>query len=528
MQFSSGLKTRVFLAGLTLSGCALLLGLSGCKPSAEKRAARQALLNTKVEKMIGKTQMLQADNQTDQALQILDSGLNDPTYKAFAPRLFARKIELFLFQNRDQEAARAILDAWKNAPDRARAVFGTLNTYYGQQKRFQEVRPWCQKLLAGNVGLPKELKSQVWEWQLSAALSLSDTESANCALDDLVTNLKPEDAVPVIQQKLAELINAGHYAIALSLIRHVEAKTASMPLYRPVCAVLVLRCRLSAKDWPHVPAAYEACIALLPDDQLLGVSRTVFTTLQKNSRRDIAEQLSHRVISQANVKTNSANYAARVWIDAGVTADKTVLPDRLNALLDAHVAPVQVGNLFDRYFYAMTEHLDIIRRLCTVGNRIVSACQDKETVNAIKVKILDGAFITDNFDLAVQMLEQGIPGKDKAWHDMSISKVKAHRALAQKKPREAVTYFRAFMDAWIASGQKEEYDPTSGIAYSSEWILGRNANRIATILDSIPDKPEAAKAQAEAKAYFKTALEKAASDPEALKLLKEETKGMGL
>jgi len=84
------------------------------------------------------------------------------------------------------------------------------------------------------------------------------------------------------------------------------------------------------------------------------------------------------------------------------------------------------------------------------------------------------------------------------------------------------------MNAWIASKQEEEFDPTTGIAYSREWILGRNAHRIAGILDSIPDKEEADKARAEAKDYFKEALKKAAKDPEALKLLKEETKDMGL
>ena len=84
------------------------------------------------------------------------------------------------------------------------------------------------------------------------------------------------------------------------------------------------------------------------------------------------------------------------------------------------------------------------------------------------------------------------------------------------------------MDCWINSKQEEEYDPTSGIAYSKEWILGRNANRIANILDSIPDKAEADKAREEAKNYFRTAIKKAAADAEATKLIKEETKDMGL
>jgi len=81
------------------------------------------------------------------------------------------------------------------------------------------------------------------------------------------------------------------------------------------------------------------------------------------------------------------------------------------------------------------------------------------------------------------------------------------------------------MNAWIASDQEEEFDPTSGIAYSREWILGRNAKRIGDILDTIPDKAEADKARAEAKEYFKTAIKKAENDPAALELLKKETEG---
>ena len=162
-----------------------------------------------------------------------------------------------------------------------------------------------------------------------------------------------------------------------------------------------------------------------------------------------------------------------------------------------------------------------------MGERILDVCQDENTVNNIKVKILDGAFIVENYDLAVQMLEKGIPGKDKMWHDMSLPKVKAHRALARNQPREAVQNFRAFMDCWLRSDQEEEYDPTSGIAYSREWILGRNANRIATILESIPDAAEAQKAREEARAYFRVAIQKAAPDAEATRLLREETKDMG-
>ena len=277
-----------------------------------------------------------------------------------------------------------------------------------------------------------------------------------------------------------------------------------------------------------IVAALNEGVVKWPDDQLLKMLRAVFPTLQKSKKTEIIEQTCKEVFSTATGKASSVNYVSRIWVESGVAANKKLLPERLDALLNAKVSPIQVGNLFDRYFYEMVADLDTIKKLCSLGERILAVCTDENTVNNVKVKVLDGAFITENYDLAVHMLEQGIPGKDKTWHEMSLPKVKAHRAMAQNKPREAVQYFRDFMNAWITSKQEEEFDPTSGIAYSREWILGRNANRIAGILDAVPDKDEADKARAEAKEYFRIAIQKASKDAEATKLLKEETKDMGL
>ena len=517
----------VIFSCLTLAGVSLFT-TSGCKPSSERLAIREALLNREIETLFEQIEGLLSENRTDEALQRVDQGLSNPAYAAHKTRFFTQKIDLLLAQNKEAETRELILQAWTKSPELARAVFGRVYNQYAGMKRHADIRLWCQKLLAPEIGLPVDLRSQVLNWQLSASLNMSDPESAKTDLEAMLASLIPEETVPLLQQAFGGLIDAGQYEFATSLIQYLEKKKISSPLYTQLFATLSLRCSIAQKDWPNMTPLFNACVDQLPDDALNKLLRTTFATLQKNNKPDLLQAFSKQVIFNAPDKKTAVHYASRIWVECGVSANKKLLTERLDALLTAKVSPVQVGNLFDRYFYEMTDDLEIIRSLCVLGERILSVCTDEATVNNIKVKILDGAFITDNFDLAVTMLEQGIPGKDKTWHDMSLPKVKAHRAMAQKKPREAVQYFRDFMNAWIASDQKEEFDPTSGIAYSREWILGRNANRIAGILDSIPDHVEADKARAEAKAYFKTALEKAASDAEALKLLKTETKSMGL
>ncbi len=514
----------VRVIGIILAG-ASLIGMPGCKPSSEKIAAREALLGHEIERTFESVQRLRGEERNSEALDMIESALANPKYAAHTARFFTEKIFVLLSQNNDGAARAAILDAWKKAPESARAVFGSVHNTYRQMNRHADIRTWCCDLRARETGLPADLLPQVLNWQLSASLALADGDLAQTDIDSVINGLPAEKAAPLLQQTLGSLIDSGQHPLASRLLQYLDTKNLKDVPYRHLLAALSLRAVLAAKNWDEAPAAFDACVAQLPDSTLYTLARTFFTSLQKNKRSDLIEQASKKMVFNAIGKTNAVNYAARIWVETGVAAHARVLPERLDALLNARISPVQIGNIFDRYFYEMADQLEIIGALCTVGERLLAVCSDENTINSVKVKILDGAFITENYDLAVSMLEKGIPGKDKAWHDMSLPKVKAHRAMAKNQPREAVSFFRAFMNAWLDSDQEEEFDPTSGIAYSREWILGRNAKRIAGILDTIPDKAEADKARTEAKGYFKTALEKAANDPAAIKLLQEETKG---
>lgn len=520
-------KATLICVGVVLTA-GFFLTQTGCKPSAEKQAMLEQRLNQEIDNLFASIQDLQAKGQLTEALALTETGLKNNRYAPQKARFFGQKIDLLLALDKDAAAADFVIAAWKTEPALAKSVFGKLYNYYLLKNSLAAALTWCKRLLDLGSALPADLRNQVLGWRLNSCLTMADQNAAKESIDDIVRLMKAEEGSPLLLQALGGLIDAGQHALAAAMISHISTKNPDEPAYQQLVAVLNIRHVLATGNWTQYPEALKACVAKLPDDQLLKLTRQIFGTLQKNNRKDLVEKSSETIIFSATAKTNSVNLASRLWVESGIANDKKLLPERLDALLRAKVSPVQVGNLFDRYFYEMVNDLDIIRSLCSLGERILTICNDETTVNNLKVKILDGAFIVENFDLAVQMLEQGIPGKDKLWHDMSLPKVKAHRALAQKNPREAVKYFREFMNCWINSKQEEEYDPTSGIAYSREWILGRNANRIANILDSIPDKAEADKAREEAKAYFRIAVKKAAADAEATKLIKEETKSMGL
>lgn len=516
-----------------VSVCALSLavGTPGCR-SKQSKAERQALLaealRQEVEAQFSAILDLQAQGQTEDAMKQLEQGFANKKYAAYRPRFFAQKVDLLLAQDKADEAGGLILKTWAKEPQLAQSVFGRIRAYHQEKQDHAAILAWCKQLLGMGKTLPAHLSAQVLDWQLSAATATDDPAAIAEAVSQIIAGLSPEKAVPLLQQVIQTMISAKKFDQVSGILACITThKNGTAQAYKDLAATSSLKCLIAQEAWDKVPEAFETCAAQLDDDALQKLLSQTATTLQKNQQLALLEKIGQRVIQTCASKEKSVGYAARIWVGIGMETNKGVLPERLTALLDAKVQAEQVAMLLEHYFYVFVEDRDTIKKLCVIGERTMNACTDKETKDSLKVKLMDGAFIVEDYDLVLQMLESGIPDKPKEWHDMSIPKVKAHRALAQNKPQDAIVFFREFMKVLDAVGPEEEHDPTTGVAYSKEWILGRNAHRIATIHESVSDTANAAKARAEAKALFAKALEKAEKDDDTLKQLKAEMKEMG-
>jgi hypothetical protein len=387
---------------------------------------------------------------------------------------------------------------------------------------FSGCKPSVEEQLAREAKL-----RQACESQLSTAATGKDLVALNAAIDKAHAKLKAEVSVPMVQQAIDRMISAGHYDAVEQTAAYISSKK-KLTHFQEMATATVLKNRIAAKRWEALPEAIMFCVNRLPEAVSVPLLRQSLDALKKNKQMDILEKTCPQVWRASANKPLIIRTATATWVDANVAKDKKLLPSSLEALLKEKIAPEQVGILFDRHFYNMIDDKEIVKQLCAVGSQILAMCKDESTIQSIKLKMLDGAFITENYDLAVEMLEKGIPGKDKEWHDTTIPKVKAHRALAKNKPLEAIENFRQFMTEWKNAKQTEEFDPSTGMAYSREWILGRNAVRISKIYASIPDAENQKKALVEADDYFKEALTKVDKNSEELKALTKEIKDAGL
>ena len=373
------------------------------------------------------------------------------------------------------------------------------------------------------ANIPDSMLANILSQRLAAAIGTEDPDIEKAAIDSIMTSIKDSTvAVKILEAHLGDLLRKKKFTEAMALASQLQSSASSDDNYKNLAALVNIQCVTGSQSWDKLKPVYAACIKQLPDKDLSRLMRHVFISLQKAKKNDLLKDCAKMGINSATGKQKSVDYAARKWTESLFSENKNSLPASLKELQKTTTSPSQIASIFDRFFYEVASDKKLIKELCAIGPELINKCSDENIANALKVKILDGAFIIEDYDLAVSMLEKGIPGKDEAWHAMSLPKVKAHRAQKQNKPRDAVKYYREFMDCWTNSEKEEEFDPTSGIAYSKEWILARNATRIAGILDSIPDKAEAAKARDEAKAYFKIAIEKAKEDETALKLVTEE------
>ncbi len=507
-------------AVLTLT-CLILS--SGCKPSEQKRAEQQAQTEQRIAATLDQIAQLQAEQKFTEAERLIAESLTSRDFRSFRDRLMLLKTEQLIQQDQAAAAEEFIMGALPNEPEIVRDALHTVFAHYAGAQAFERSIALCRRILSAKAALPEDMTVSILTQQMAAAIEMNDPAVQRAALDSIVGAIaESPKAIAIIEPQITALIRKKNYATARELAAHLQSAGASDDNYKNLAVIVHIQCVIAGQNWAELKPAYADSLRQLPDGELAQLMRYVFVNLSKAKMNDLLKECAQAGIAGAAGKPKSIDYAAGKWVEVCFADDKQSLPANILALQKTEVSPNQIGSIFDRYFYEVASDKDLVKALCQIGPELITRCSDENIANSLKVKILDGAFIIEDYDLAVSMLEQGIPGKDKAWHDMSLPKVKAHRAQAQQKPRDAVKYYREFMDCWTNSDKEEEFDPTSGIAYSKAWILARNASRIAEILQSIPDEAEAAKARDEARNYFKKAIEKAATDEAALKLVTEE------
>ncbi len=524
------MKTTIKTATLVLGSGLLLFG-AGCgkshkevvtlAPPATEAAAEEL---EQIDPLT--TLFMQVDNfmmggSTNDALALLESGLANPEFAGQRQVLFSHMLRFLLYANQVELAEERMLAACRDDHSLAVSGLGLVYSYLMEQENPTNAVVWTERVLAVEP-LPDEVRRSMREWNLMGYLSLGDDEKVQALVGQLLRDAPAGGALEIVARAVDTLFEQRRLDLLGTLLRQMSQVVTS----DQGTQYLVLRTRLRLHahrgEWEKLGAAFPDAAAKLPDGELQRLLRQLVPLAGTGGQTELIEQLCTVVIDKEADKQQSLILAGRQWVDLGMRHDPAVLPDRLNRLQEVQLPIRHLCGLFLRYFYDVIDLPETVAAMRTIGGRLAPLAEDDDTRNAIRTMLLDASYVLEDYVTALDILEKGIAGREASWHAMAISKVKAHKALQEKQPREAVKHFREFMTT-IATAKDEEptSDPATGLVHSKEMILGRNAKRIGDILAEIPDADAAQKAYAEARDYYKKALAEEV-EPEAVKLINRE------
>jgi hypothetical protein len=494
--------------------------------AAEAAAAAPAPQEDPVARILMQSDELLMNGATNEALAMLQAGLDDPALAEGRQSLFNGLIRFLLFTGQAGEARARMLEAYRN--DAALAI-GGLGLVYGhlmEQRDLPGVVGWTEEVLA-IPSLPEEVRRSMREWNLLAYVALQNDSRVLEIAAQLVRDAPAGNAMGMLSRAIDTLFEQKRPQAVEKILLQMGKVVTSDAGTRNLLLFTRIRLMAVQGDWDALKTALPAIAAKLPDADLQRLLRLILPLAGDSGRTGISDALCQQIIEEQRGKSQSFAVAGRQWIDNAMAGDQAALPVRLDRLQQAGFPIRQVCSLYLRYFYDVIDEPVTVEAMKQFGSRIAPLAEDDETRNAIRTMVLDASFVLEDYATALGILKAGIAGRDAAWHAMATSKVKAHQALKENRPRDAVKHFREFMATVATAKEDDTSDPATGVVHSREMILGRNAKRIGDILSGMqpPDTANAAKAYAEAKDYYGKALARE-QDPAAVELIRKEMAGV--
>lgn len=516
--------SSIFMAPLA---AAALVAFTGCgnggKDAASEVAAtsgeeQQAYEMSPLDELFIKADELFSAGSTNETVTLLRDALGDEKFAESKGQIYSSLENLLLYIgdiDGAKELAQGVLDG---EPDLSGAVVGPL--FYGlvQARGAKEALEWSDEVLKLE-SLPGDVRRNLTEWNIGAAIEAGENDRVVSIVMSLLEGGSATDSIDMLRRTMENMLSSGKVDLLAGILEKAGKSVTSDAGVAKLLSMMKLRLAAARGQWDGFAEQFGTSSAALPDRDLLYVMRTTLSAAIKAKRFQVVDAVCEKIVrGDTSAKPLSYEYAARQWLASAAGADLAEVPVRLEALVAGGRQLNEIGSIFLRHAYDNIDDLKFVSAMKPLGERFAQVAADENSRSSIETILLDYAFLLEDYDSAIAILERKIAGYDDAWHAMALAKVKAHKALAEGKPLDAIREFRAFM---ASVPEEDTSDPSTGVVHTREMILGRNAARIGDIYASIPDAENAAAAYAEARDYFGKAIEKA-SDPESVEIAKKE------
>ena len=263
------------------------------------------------------------------------------------------------------------------------------------------------------------------------------------------------------------------------------------------------------KEWENAATHFVAISDFVKPGDLKVPFARLTAKFKGLNRQDLVETMCDRLTKGDTGTTALGADAGRRLVELAAQREewKQAL-EWLQWLLDNHPGDPAVQDAYEACAYGALESGDAeLKASCVaIGKHMLDQPLSTDERNRVRKNLLNAAFLIEEYDEVISMLEEGLPQFEQSWHDMALNKALAHKALKEGNKREAVDRFKAFMEDTATEFSDPEIDPTTGMIYSKEMILGRNARRIGDLLSEIGDSQEAKELYRQAISHYESAL----------------------
>ena len=517
-----------------VAGVALVVFAGGCgkeEPEAEQPAEAASRTAREMDVMVAESPtfdlyaridaFLMADKAAE-AKAAFEAALVDPAFEPYRRELYTAYLRFMVFSDMIEDAKTSFLNLVRTEPENAMPGFDLIYGYYMREGKTAEAVAWVNRLL--EQPLTEAMRRQATEWLCVGLMELRQTDDALAVFKKFMETEDAQASTALMSRLSAMALSSRDFAVSEQVLALAEAGRHRAHTAM-VNAILQARMALmlAQEDWDGVNALLPTAIEALPDVPLQMVLGQIGSTARRTKRLDRLEVLAELVMRTVSPeKRGSQQMAAREWLSAAMEQGKeATLVARLDDLMELKLDPHAIFRLLSRYFYVVLDKPELVSPLIGRAQTLSPMLTQDDMRNALNALVLDGSFAVGDYDLALSILEGGMPDREPEWVAMATVKVKAHRALKHGDIDAAVAEFRAFMKIIEEGPDSENVDPVSQIIHTRPMILGFNARRIATLYSETGRSDEAEKAFAEAKAYYEDAL-KSVKDAESEAYIRSE------
>lgn len=501
----------------------MVLAAAGCRrqPEPTQAEAPPEAKPSPLPALWTEVQELFFQGDTNGAISRLEGALTETELSDYTPDILRELIRMELSLNMTNEARQAFIDAAEADPESAAPAIGILESMMLQSQDYDGLLEWCDYL----EGLPldESAKVRVMSYRLQVYRATGDAEALQTLFTRAVEELPESSARSLISRGLNGLLNDKAYDELDAALAHVSAIAAGKSDILKLVTGVRIRLLIAQGELEAASHALKAAATELDQREQAQLLNALVEKVTESGDQAFADRLCEEAFEDSEPDSPVYRTATRHWLrSAREAGNGDLVQQRLSRIVQRGGSVSGLIRLVGNYFYFVIDKGDddALRALLADCETLRSQAASEDDKTRVVSFLLDGSFMLRDYDQALALLEEGIPGKDAQWHATLIPKVKAHKALAEDRIEDAIAMFREFMRE-VAMIDEDFPDPMTGTMVPGEVILGLNALRIADLWSSLGQEEKAAAAREEGRQYYQQALEKTDRHSEAYKEIQQ-------